>query len=296
MFTPRCLSRLLCAAILPLSGCDRQKSPTRWAQAPRPGRSRRHCKCAGLYAADRRSAVPAGQPGGAVPRQAAGAGVGRRGLSRPNQRRRCTAGAKPRPAAGGAQLGSRRSATGSQRARHGAISRRTRSNGEKHPRTTALGSAYLNDPTDVMNAIQVMRQRAASRGTLKNTRSSASSWHRRRVMSNSSPIARAWSRRRAKPSSLSPANRIRFTSHITTLGWPTARRSPPIPAISINLPATAAATCWRPARSASASVSRSPHCSISTTAVGTTGICAGTIDANRWSTAMRPTCRIPPPW
>ena len=43
------------------------------------------------------------------------------------------AGAKPRPAAGGAQLGSRRSATGSQRARHGAISRRTRSNGENIP-------------------------------------------------------------------------------------------------------------------------------------------------------------------
>ncbi len=37
------------------------------------------------------------------------------------------------------------------------------------PWTTALGSAYLNDPTDVMNAIQVMRQRAASQGTLKNT-------------------------------------------------------------------------------------------------------------------------------
>ena len=39
MFTPRCLSWLLCAAMLPLSGCDRQKSPTRWAQAPRPRRS-----------------------------------------------------------------------------------------------------------------------------------------------------------------------------------------------------------------------------------------------------------------
>ncbi len=35
------------------------------------------------------------------------------------------------------------------------------------PWTTALGSAYLNDPTDVMNAIQVMRQRAATHGTLK---------------------------------------------------------------------------------------------------------------------------------
>ena len=35
------------------------------------------------------------------------------------------------------------------------------------PWTTALGSAYLNDPTDVMNAIQVMRQRAATQGTLK---------------------------------------------------------------------------------------------------------------------------------
>lgn len=35
------------------------------------------------------------------------------------------------------------------------------------PWTTALGDAYLNDPSDVMNAIQVMRQRAAAKGTLK---------------------------------------------------------------------------------------------------------------------------------
>lgn len=35
--------------------------------------------------------------------------------------------------------------------------------------TTQLGNAYLNDPSDVMNAIQVMRQRAAHKGTLKNT-------------------------------------------------------------------------------------------------------------------------------
>lgn len=35
------------------------------------------------------------------------------------------------------------------------------------PWTTALGNAYLNDPGDVMNAIQVMRQRAAAKGTLK---------------------------------------------------------------------------------------------------------------------------------
>lgn len=33
--------------------------------------------------------------------------------------------------------------------------------------TTSLGEAYVNDPTDVMNAIQVMRQRAASHGSLK---------------------------------------------------------------------------------------------------------------------------------
>jgi len=36
------------------------------------------------------------------------------------------------------------------------------------PWTSALGDAYVNDPTDVMNAIQVMRQRAASSGNLKN--------------------------------------------------------------------------------------------------------------------------------
>ncbi|MNG71799.1 hypothetical protein D3C81_20870 [compost metagenome] len=37
------------------------------------------------------------------------------------------------------------------------------------PWTRALGNAYANDPTDVMNAIQVMRQRAANKGTLKNS-------------------------------------------------------------------------------------------------------------------------------
>ncbi|MDT3251194.1 DUF3300 domain-containing protein [Serratia sp. root2] len=37
------------------------------------------------------------------------------------------------------------------------------------PWTSALGNAYVNDPTDVMNAIQVMRQRAASKGTLKSS-------------------------------------------------------------------------------------------------------------------------------
>jgi hypothetical protein len=38
------------------------------------------------------------------------------------------------------------------------------------PWTSALGDAYVNDPVDVMNAIQVMRQRAASSGNLKNTK------------------------------------------------------------------------------------------------------------------------------
>lgn len=35
--------------------------------------------------------------------------------------------------------------------------------------TTSLGEAYVNDPTDVMNAIQVMRQRAQSNGTLRSS-------------------------------------------------------------------------------------------------------------------------------
>ena len=35
--------------------------------------------------------------------------------------------------------------------------------------TTALGEAYVNDPTDVMNAIQVMRQRAAQHGNLQSS-------------------------------------------------------------------------------------------------------------------------------
>ena len=36
--------------------------------------------------------------------------------------------------------------------------------------TSALGEVYVNDPTDVMNAIQVMRQRASSSGKLKTTK------------------------------------------------------------------------------------------------------------------------------
>jgi hypothetical protein len=35
--------------------------------------------------------------------------------------------------------------------------------------TTALGEAYVNDPADVMNAIQVMRQRAQSNGSLRSS-------------------------------------------------------------------------------------------------------------------------------
>ena len=35
------------------------------------------------------------------------------------------------------------------------------------PWTTALGKAYYNDPADVLNAIQVMRNRAYKAGTLK---------------------------------------------------------------------------------------------------------------------------------
>jgi DNA segregation ATPase FtsK/SpoIIIE-like protein len=38
------------------------------------------------------------------------------------------------------------------------------------PWTTALGKAYYNDPADVMNAIQVMRNRAYKAGTLKTSR------------------------------------------------------------------------------------------------------------------------------
>ncbi|CAB5721376.1 Transcription initiation factor TFIID, subunit TAF12 (also component of histone acetyltransferase SAGA) [Delftia tsuruhatensis] len=37
------------------------------------------------------------------------------------------------------------------------------------PWTTALGKAYYNDPADVMNAIQVMRQRAYKAGTLRDS-------------------------------------------------------------------------------------------------------------------------------
>ncbi len=39
--------------------------------------------------------------------------------------------------------------------------------------TTALGEAYVNDPNDVMNAIQVMRQRAQQNGNLKTSKQMA---------------------------------------------------------------------------------------------------------------------------
>jgi hypothetical protein len=35
--------------------------------------------------------------------------------------------------------------------------------------TSALGEAYYNQPSDVMNAIQVLRNRAKDAGTLKST-------------------------------------------------------------------------------------------------------------------------------
>lgn len=35
--------------------------------------------------------------------------------------------------------------------------------------TTALGEAYVNDPTDVLNAVQVMRQRASAHGNLRSS-------------------------------------------------------------------------------------------------------------------------------
>ena len=37
------------------------------------------------------------------------------------------------------------------------------------PWTASLGEAYVNDPTDVLNAIQVMRQRATQQGSLRNS-------------------------------------------------------------------------------------------------------------------------------
>ncbi len=84
-----------------------------------------------LYAADRRSAVPAGQPGGAVPDKLlaqvlAGAGYPDQ-ISAADARLVQNRGLQP------AALSSAADAQPGIRARPGAIPRRTRSDGEKHP-------------------------------------------------------------------------------------------------------------------------------------------------------------------
>ena len=162
MFTPRCLSRLLCAAILPLSGCDRQKSPTRWAQAPRPGRS------AATASAPAYTPLTADQlyqlvspvalfPDKLLAQVLAGAGYPDQ-ISAADARLVQNRGLQPAALSSAADAQPRIPACAA-RCNFPTYSIKWR----KTSPTTALGSAYLNDPTDVMNAIQVMRQRAASR-------------------------------------------------------------------------------------------------------------------------------------
>ena len=65
--------------------------------------------------------------------------------------------------------------------------------------STALGEAYYNQPADVMNAIQVLRERAIGAGTLKDT-------PQQKVVVESARPPKAAESRPSKPSLLSPRN------------------------------------------------------------------------------------------
>jgi hypothetical protein len=102
-----------------------------------------------------------------LPGQAGGPDPGRCHLSRPDQRRRNLAGANP-----GLQRTALSNAVNAQNWDPSVKSLTQFPNvleqmASNLPWTTALGKAYYNDPSDVMNAIQVMRNRAYKAGTLK---------------------------------------------------------------------------------------------------------------------------------
>ena len=129
--------------------------------------------------------------------------------------------------------------------------------------TEALGQAYYNDPADVMNAIQVMRQRASAAGRLKNN-------NKLRVASAATPQnytpAPDMQPVYAGPAVIEPPPQLITSPHsptwctcrATTRSGSTASRCPCIPATRMLrpsrwLPATAAARWRRPARSPSGS-------------------------------------------
>lgn len=170
MLTPRYLSWLLCAAMLPLSGCDRQKvADAMGASTPSPA--------APIASASTTAYTPltADQlyqlvspvalfPDKLLAQVLAGAGY-------PDQINAADAWLAQNRGLQPAALSSAADAQPWDPSVRGLVQFPDVLDqmAKNIPWTTALGSAYLNDPTDVMNAIQVMRQRAASQGTLKNT-------------------------------------------------------------------------------------------------------------------------------
>ncbi|HEJ7880399.1 DUF3300 domain-containing protein [Serratia marcescens] len=170
MFTPRYLSWLLCAAMLPLSGCDRQKVADAMGGSAPPSAASAANVSAPAYTpltADQlyQLVSPVALfPDKLLAQVLAGAGY-------PDQISAADAWLAQNRGLQPAALSSAADAQPWDPSVRGLVQFPDVLDqmAKNIPWTTALGSAYLNDPTDVMNAIQVMRQRAASQGTLKNT-------------------------------------------------------------------------------------------------------------------------------
>lgn len=170
MFTPRYLSWLLCAAMLPLSGCDRQKVADAMGGSAPPSAAPVASASAPAYtplSADQlyQLVSPVALfPDKLLAQVLAGAGY-------PDQISAADAWLAQNRGLQPAALSSAADAQPWDPSVRGLVQFPDVLDqmAKNIPWTTALGSAYLNDPTDVMNAIQVMRQRAASQGTLKNT-------------------------------------------------------------------------------------------------------------------------------
>lgn len=170
MLTPRYLSWLLCAAMLPLSGCDRQKVADAMGGSAPPSAAPVTSDSAPAYtplSADQlyQLVSPVALfPDKLLAQVLAGAGYPDQ-ISAADTWLAQNRGLQP------AALSSAADAQPWDPSVRGLVHFPDVLDqmAKNIPWTTALGSAYLNDPTDVMNAIQVMRQRAASQGTLKNT-------------------------------------------------------------------------------------------------------------------------------
>ncbi|MBF4653752.1 DUF3300 domain-containing protein, partial [Serratia marcescens] len=170
MFTPRYLSWLLCAAMLPLSGCDQQKVAGAMGGSTPPPAAPAATTSAPAYTpltADQlyQLVSPVALfPDKLLAQVLAGAGY-------PDQISSADAWLAQNRGLQPAALSSAADAQPWDPSVRGLVQFPDVLDqmAKNIPWTTALGSAYLNDPTDVMNAIQVMRQRAASQGTLKNT-------------------------------------------------------------------------------------------------------------------------------